>query len=236
MKINGFITKQEKAPRFAAGCLVLLTTWSILCSAVMASVQIKSADTKTGYIARLLLNEAPLPSERGWVSEENSKATMLAILWVCHSRIHHIPTGYKQMEIAAVQSKDIIDIITAGGKKGQCDGFYKDSAGHPHYESRVQERIDYLLKIANQGKPGKFARLVNYAQGLADAYVAGGMSEADRFAGLTVVGSTSVTGRAYSWMTDMDYYNPGGNFVRIPDNLNGSLGGNRFFTLRRLDI
>lgn len=215
--------------------LVLMATWSILCSTAMAGAQIKSAETESGYIARLLLNEAPFPGERGWVSEENSKATMLAILWVCHGRIHHIPTGYKQQEIAAVQSQDIIDVITAGGKKGQCDGFYKDSAGRPRFESRVQERIDYLLKIANQGKPGKFARLINYAQGLADAYVAGGMSESDRFAGLTVVGGVPVTGRAYSWMTDMDYYNPGGNFVRIPDNLNGSLGGNRFFTLRRLD-
>jgi len=236
MKINRSISNRAKMPRLPVGRLLLVMLWANFCSVVGAGVSIKQADTKSGYITRLLLNEASFPGERGWVSEENSKATMLAILWVCHSRVHHIPAGYKQKEIAAVQSKDIIDVITAGGKKGQCDGFYKDSAGHPRYESRVQERIDYLLKIANQGKPGKFARLVNYAQGLADAYVAGGMSEADRFAGLTVVGSTSVTGRAYSWMTDMDYYNPGGNFVRIPDNLNGSLGGNRFFTLRRLDI
>jgi hypothetical protein len=43
-----------------------------------------------------------------------------------------------------------------------------------------------------------------------------------------------VTGRAYSWMTDRGCYNPGGNFVRIPDAEQGSLGGNRFFTLRKL--
>ena len=56
---------------------------------------------------------------------------------------------------------------------------------------------------------------------------------ADRFAGLTVVNQVAVTGRAYSWMTGMDYYNPGGNFVRIPDDHQGLLGGNRFFTLRK---
>jgi hypothetical protein len=34
-------------------------------------------------------------------------------------------------------------------------------------------------------------------------------------------------------MTDKDYYRPGGNFVTIPDAEDGSLGGNRFFTLRK---
>ena len=204
------------------------------CSVATAGVRIKPADTKAGYIARLLLNEAPFPGERGWVSEHNTKAAMLAILWVCHGRIHHIPAGYRQQDIVAVRTRDIIDVITAGGKKGQCNGFYRDSSGGFRFESRVQERIDYLLKIANKGKPGRFARLLNYAQGLTDGYVAGGMAGADRFAGLTVIGRVKVTGRAYSWMTDMDYYNPGGNFIRIPDNLEGSLGGNRFFTLRRL--
>jgi len=42
-----------------------------------------------------------------------------------------------------------------------------------------------------------------------------------------------VTGRAYSWMTDVDSYHPGGNFVSIPSTDDGSLGGNRFFTLRK---
>jgi hypothetical protein len=223
------------APRTIVWLLAFAIVWAGSCPVAAAGADIKPANTKAGYIARLLLNEAPFPGERGWVSEDNSKATMLAILWVCHSRIHHIPAGYKQQEIAAIRTQDIIDVITAGGKKGQCDGFFRDGSGQFRFESRVQERIDYLMKIASQGKPGKFARLINYAQGLADAYVAEGMSGADRFAGLTVVGSAPVTGRAYSWMTDMDYYNPGGNFIRIPDGLGGSLGGNRFFTLKRLD-
>jgi hypothetical protein len=198
-----------------------------------AAVEIKPLDTKAGYLARLLLNETPFPGERGWVSEQNSKATMLEILWVCHGRIHYIPSGYRQEEVAAVRTKDIFDVITAGGVHGQCDGFYRDDSGKPVVVPRVEKRIESLLKIANQGEPGKFARLILYAQGLADAYVAKGIEGAGRFAGLTVVRGTTVTGRAYSWMTDMDCYNPGGDFVRIPDDQEGLLGGNRFFTLKK---
>ena len=70
-------------------------------------------------------------------------------------------------------------------------------------------------------------------KGLARAYVKGGVEGADRYAGLKKVGTAHVTGRAYSWMTDRDYFKPGGNFVSIPDKDDGSLGGNRFFTLRK---
>jgi hypothetical protein len=214
--------------------VVLVFLFSILNGAAHAGAQLRPSDSKAGYLARLLINEAPFPGERGWVSEKNSKATMLAILWVCHARIHHIPSGYRQVEIAAIRSKDIIDVITAGGKKGQCDGFYRDASGKPCFVPRVEKRIEYLLGIANKGKPGKFARLIRYAQDLADAYVSDGVLGVDRFAGLTEIYRISVTGQAYAWMTDMDYYNPGGNFVRIPNEMEGSLGGNRFFTLKRI--
>jgi hypothetical protein len=121
------------------------------------------------YSARLLLNEAPFPGERGWVSEDNTKATMLAILWVCHGRIHHVPKGHRQSQIAAVTTRDIIDVITVGGEKGQCDGFYRDKKGKFKAVPRVHERIDYLLQVSNKGAPGRFARLILYAQGLTDA-------------------------------------------------------------------
>ena len=198
------------------------------------NVKLNPADTDAGYIARLLINEAPFPGERGWLSETDTKAAMLAILWVLHSRIEHVPPGYRQEQIAAVRTKDIIDVITVGGEKGQCDGFYRDAAGRPKAVPRVHERITYLSNIGNKGTPGKFARLLNYGQGLADAYERGGVEEADRFAALNQVGSIRVTGRAYSWMTDKDCYSPGGNFVKIPDGSEGSLGGNRFFTLKKL--
>lgn len=200
-----------------------------------AGVSLKPADTEAGYIARLLINEAPFPGERGWVSETDTKAAMLAILWVCHSRIHHVPQGYKQAQIAAVQTDDIIDVITVGGEKGQCDGFYRDGNGHFKAVPRVHKRLDYLVGIGNKGTPGRFARLLNYGQALADSYVAEGIAGADRFARLERIRSTAVTGRAYSWMTDKDIYNPGGNFVRIPNQYQGSLGGNRFFTLKDLN-
>jgi hypothetical protein len=32
---------------------------------------------------------------------------------------------------------------------------------------------------------------------------------------------------------DEHRFNPGGNFLRIPDEQQGALGGNRFFTLRK---
>ncbi|MFH0878176.1 MAG: hypothetical protein V2A34_00545 [Lentisphaerota bacterium] len=191
-------------------------------------------NTEAGFIARLLINESPFPGERGWLSEEDTKATMLSILWVLHCRIAYVPDGYEQVQVAAIQSQNIIDVITAGGEHGQCEGFYRDGAGRFVAVERVQARVNRLAGIAGQGTPGKFARLLQYGQGLASAYVKGGIDEADRFAGLKEIGRLKVTGRAYSWMSDKDYYNPGGLFVKIPDTAQGALGGNRFFTLKEL--
>ena len=195
---------------------------------------LKPAASKDGYLARLLINETPFPGEHGWKSENDTKGAMLAVLWVLHARINYIPEGYSQSQIASVKTRDIIDIITAGGEKGQCDGFYRDSAGKFTAVPRVEKRINYLLHIANSGKaPGRFARLINYAQELSSIYIHKGMKSADRFARLTIIGNIHVTGRAYSWMTDKDYYKPGGNFVKIPNCDDGTLGGNRFFTLKK---
>ncbi|NCD35040.1 MAG: hypothetical protein EOL87_16685 [Spartobacteria bacterium] len=199
------------------------------------NVQLLPPDQPSGYIARLLLNETPFPSENGWISEKNSKAAMLSILCVVDARVRHIPVGYKQEQVAAIRTDNAIDVITAGGEKGQCDGFYKDTQGQPVMVPRIGERIAYLEKLANKGTPGRFARLFSYAQGIASAYVRGGLQEADRFAAIHQIGSIYVTGRAYSWMTGQDYYHPGGNFVKIPNDMQGLLGGNRFFTLKKLE-
>lgn len=194
-------------------------------------VKIAPAGQANGYLARLLINENPFPGERGYVSVDDTKAGMRQVLWVLHGRMHLIPPGYTQSQICSVRSKDIIDVITA---KNQCEGFFKDAKGNPSFAARVDDRLKNLIKIANKGdKPGKFAELLNYAQGLASAYAKGGIEEADRFAGISSVNKTAVTGRAYSWMTDKDCYKPGGNFVAIPDSQGGSPGGNRFFTLRK---
>jgi hypothetical protein len=194
-------------------------------------VKMEPRDTARGYLARLLINENPFPGERGYISVEDSKAGMRQVLWVLHGRMHLIPAGYTQSQICATRSKNILDVITA---KNQCEGFSRDANGKPAMAPRVEERLRYLESIANKGgKPGKFAELLNYGQGLATAYEEGGIEEADRFAGIERIHSTLVTGRAYSWMTDKDCYNPGGNFVAIPDVQGGSPGGNRFFTLRK---
>jgi hypothetical protein len=206
----------------------------VLCGSARPYVQLPPTDTVSGYVALLLINETPFPGERGWVSEADTKAAMLAILWVLESRLRHIPDGYRQEQVAAQRCNDIIDVITAGGEKGQCDGFYRNEAGEFVAVDRVHERVDYLVKCANRGEPGRFARMLEYAARLSTTYVKSGIGEADRFVALEKVGGQPVTGRAYSWMTDRDCYNPGGNFVRISDSDEGSMGGNRFFTLRKL--
>jgi hypothetical protein len=215
--------------------LALVLSTIIGSSATSAQfVQFGRPDTTAGYLARLLVNETPFPGERAYESEADTKGAMLQVLWVLHCRLHFIPKGYTQQQVAGVRSRDIIDVITGTGGRRQCEGFYRNAAGRFVTDPRVEERLNYLLQIANSGdKPGRFAALLNYGQGLAQAYVKEGIEGADRFAGLKRVGSVEVTGRAYSWMTDVDSYHPGGNFVNIPSAEEGSLGGNRFFTLRK---
>ena len=197
-------------------------------------VRLDPANTASGYIARLLINEVPFPGERAYVSEAETQAAMVEILWVLHSRLRQIPAGYRQEHVAGVRSGDIIDIICGTGEKRQCEGFYRNASGQFVTAARVEERLNYLIKIANSGgKPGRFANLLNFGQGLARAYVKEGIRGADRYARLTKVGQTPVTGHAYSWMTDVDSYHPGGNYVSIPNSDEGSLGGNRFFTLKK---
>jgi hypothetical protein len=214
----------------------ILISFAVFCGGI-SEVQAKnfaevdSIEYVSGYLARLLINENPFPGERGYKSVQDTKIAMVQILWVLHSRIYNIPPGYRQEHIANIKSDNIVDVITA---QGQCDGFSRDGSGKAVVARRVEERLKYLLILANKGsKPGKFSELINYGQGLARAYVVGGINEADRFAGIEIIQRIKVTGHAFSWMTDMDYYNPGGNFVSIPDSLSGSLGGNRFFTLKR---
>ena len=195
-------------------------------------VELDSPDCVPGYLSRLLINENPFPGERGYLSVADTKAGMLQVLWVLHSRMKWIPPGYTQEQVAAIRSDDIVDIITA---QGQCEGFMVSKSGAFTTVPRVEKRVQYLLKIANTGDhPGKFSDLLSFGRDLARSYLQGGMAGADRFAGLQQIGRIPVTGRAFSWMADRDYYKPGGNFISIPDNLSGSLGGNRFYTLKKI--
>ena len=229
------VISPTRLPSFAIALAVSLVCLpGAIDTSAAAAVKLDSPDSDAGYIALLLINETPFPGEHMWVSEADTKAAMLQILHVLDCRAHNIPTGYRRQHVASTDSADIIDIMTAGGEHGQVDGFYRDSRGRPRTVPRVTERVNYLLRIAGDGKPGKFARLLNHAKGLARAYRQGGIEQADRFAGISRIGNTPVTGRAYSWMTDKNHYAPGGDFVRIPDSLRGGLGGNRFFTLRKL--
>ncbi len=178
-----------------------------------------------------MINEAAFPGERGYRSEEDSKNAMLSVLWVLHCRAMVIPSGYLQRHVAAVETRSVVDVMTAGGIRGQVDGFYEGPDGNPVAVSRVHQRVTYLMGFANQGEPGKIARLFLYARDLSRKYFQAGPASQDLFANLRKVGSKKVTGHAYAWMTDVRGFDPGGSFVRIPDANQGTLGGNRFYTL-----
>ena len=227
-------SRRAVVPTIAAYALALLSARVYAADSPAFFARIDPADTTTGYLARLLINETSFPGERAFISEADTRAAMVQILWVLDSRLHAIPKGYSQWQLAGVKSDDILEIITGSKGRPQCEGFSRNSAGKAIVAARVEQRLNYLLKIANKGStPGRFADLLNYGQGLAAAYSEGGIEQADRFTRLRAVGNLPVTGRGYSWMTDVNDYHPGGNFVRIPDTESGSLGGNRFFTLRR---
>jgi hypothetical protein len=198
-----------------------------------ADVELDSPSTPAGYVALLLINETPFPGERAYVSEEDSKAAMLSVLWVLHCRVSIIPPGYTQKQLAAVQTSSVIDVMTAGGVKGQMDGFYKHSDGRPVAVARVHERVAHLLELANRGKPGKIASLLTYARDLARQYFQTGPAAKDLFAELRKIDSRRVTGHGYAWMTDARGFDPGGSYVFIPDGNQGALGGNRFYTLEK---
>ena len=106
-----------------------------------ANVELDSPSTPAGYVALLLINEVPFPGERAYVSEEDFKAAMLSVLWVLHCRASAIPPGYTQRQVAAVETRNVIDVMTAGGIKGQVDGFYQGPDGRPVAVPRVHERV-----------------------------------------------------------------------------------------------
>jgi len=222
---------RRRAPAAAVAAAAVLAWGAAAGARAGEFASLEPTGTREGYLARLLINETPFPGERGWVGEADTKDAMRSVLWVLESRRAHVPAGYRQSEVGGVSSTNLVDFITA---RRQCQGFGVDAAGLPSLDARVEERVAYLLRIANSGKaPGRFAGLLNYAQDLARRYYAGEATEADLFAGLDRIGGVAVTGRAYSWMTGQDIYHPGGSFVKIPNAQRGLLGGNRFFTLQK---
>jgi hypothetical protein len=78
-------------PRLALGIVGLLLSGRLVSG---ANVELDAPSTPAGYLALLLINEAAFPGERGYVSGDDSKATMLSVLWVLHCRVSAIPPGY----------------------------------------------------------------------------------------------------------------------------------------------
>jgi hypothetical protein len=228
------MTRRLSIPAAKRLWLALLAAAALLApGAARAGVALPPAGSVDGYVCRLLVNEVPFPGERGYTSEADTMLAMEGLLRVLDARVRHIPPGYTQQQVAAVRTGDVVDVITAGGVKGQFDGFYRDASGAPAMVPRITQRVDNLVEISGRGQPGKFARLLAHAAALARGYTSGSLSCRDPHRDVRVVNGVSATGRAYAWMTDEPQYNPGGNFLRIPDDQDGSLGGNRFFTLRK---
>jgi len=213
----------------ARAFLVVVFAGLLGSGAFAGTVSLEPATSKPGYVARLLINEVPFPGDPLYRSEEDTMRCMAAILWVLDNRIRHIPPGYTQARVANTETRDIIDVITA---PGQVEDFHRDAEGRFTAAPRVFTRVNYLVKIASEGPPGRFARLLNHAQTLARDYFDGRPRGEDSFAPLRQVGNYAVTGRAYSWMTSDLPYRPGGDFVAIPRQAGGAPGGNRFYTLR----
>lgn len=191
------------------------------------------ASTTAGYVGRLLINEVAFPGEWGYISVEDTKASLEQMLLVLDGRLRHVPPPYIQRHVAAITTDNIIDIITVGGVRGQFDGFFRDDNGRPAAVPRVEERINNLVRIANQGQPGRFFLLLTHATDLAANYVRDFTTPADRHARVVMVQGIPATGRSFGWMTNKERFHPGGNFLRIEDHDLGYLSGNRFFTLRR---
>jgi hypothetical protein len=213
-------------------CGVFVVASSSMCA---NNVTFPSFHSEAGYLATLLVNEASFPGERGYISEVDAKRAMANILLVLDARIKFVPVPYQRVHIAQTSSAKLLDVMTAGGVHGQVEGFYRDDSGAAVVVPRIQQRMSYLMKIAEDGAPGRFASLLNYAGSIASGYVAHLNRPENLFIDLRKVHGTPVTGRAYSWMTDRHCFHSGGNFVRIPNDQNGSLAGNRFFTLRDLN-
>ena len=121
----------------------------------------------------------------------------------------------------------------------QMEGFFKDDGDRHTFAPRVAERMDYLRRLALRDNTPTISNLLAFAEAAALDYAEGKpLSFPDPFAALTNLppDSVEVTGMAYGWMTDDPVFHPGGNYVRIPDEFGGALGGNRFYTLRKTPL
>ena len=186
------------------------------------------------YLAALLINEVPFPGEPAFKNADDSKDAMRAILWTLHNRRAAPPPGYTRWHIAATPSDNLVDVITAFN---QMDGFYVARNNRHTYAPRVGERIGYLRRLAQRDDTPTISTLLEFAETAALNYAQEKpLPFPDPFAKLTMIDEVEVTGSAYGWMMDDLQFHPGGNYVRIPDEHGGGLGGNRFFTLRKTPL
>ena len=178
----------------------------------MAAVSLPSPQTEIGFIAHLLINEAPFPGERAYVSEADTMQTMDSILNVLVARLAYVPVPYRQTRCR-------------GGHHRQYSRHHHRGRG-PRTGRRILPRLQWTPdggqpcdrahrqphEIANTGQPGRFARLLDHAVSVSSDYARRSTIPYDPYARLTVVDGIPVTGRAFSWMTDQSFYHPGRQF------------------------
>jgi hypothetical protein len=198
--------------------LLILGLVFVLSSQLRAdNVTLPDVNTDAGLLARLFIAECRNPGYKDYDKAVAAKA-MRAMHATVDNRLHNKPEKF-----GAPNAKSYADIV---GAAGQFAGFSQDDKGKIVIAANVQKRIDEVMKIANTGKPGKYAEFVQLAIDSAKAKVD------DPFKGITKVGGVPTIGGSYGWRT-ATAAGPGGDFVAIGDDQGGALAGNRFYTLKK---
>jgi hypothetical protein len=186
-------------------------------TATTQNVALPDVNTDEGLLVRLFIAESRNPGHKQY-NADTAKKGMRAMKAVVDNRLRNNPGQF-----GAPGAKGYIDIVAAAG---QFHGFSKGTNGKILIASDVQKRIDEVVKIANTGKPGKYAAFVQAAIDVAKADVD------DPFKDVKKVGRTETTGGSDGWRT-AGSAQPGGSFIAIPEANGGVIAGNQFYTLKK---
>jgi hypothetical protein len=182
------------------------------------NVTLPAISTDKGVLCRQLIAKRNNPGSPSYDEQEVLKA-MKAMKAAVDNRLHYSDP----IIFGARGAHSWFDIITA---PGQFQGFSKGDDGQLVISSNIQKLIDDVMMKANTGAPGAYTRFVQNAIDVANNDVD------DPFRNLTMIGTVNVFGGGYSWLTD-GRGEPGGSYVKIPDEQGGLIAGNRFYALAK---
>ena len=181
-------------------------------------------DTDTGLLAHVLMAEA-----RGPASPLYNRGASVRSMWAMRAaylnRYLYLRSGGPAYTFGT-GSANISDIILA---PGQTAGFGRDSNGQIVVNQDILDEINYTLRIANTGPPGRYAQHVQDV--LTVAIRATSFTSLNYPIGNTgSIGGTQVMPSVYGFRTQGSTP-PGGNFIAIPEAAGGVIGGQQFYTL-----